>query len=341
MPDFSGRSKGPPEFEAGRRASQRGEGPFRTPRPLPWPGNKRTPRPLPWPGNKRTPRPLSQYSKPIGPSMGTLGKGATQTHTLPRGANALTKEGRAKAFQAGHALPPPSKGSPHGFPVTSPRSWENARDAVGRVKNPARRAALKALLHRTAAQYGKTAALKRSWAAANTRPGLELAVDAPPQPITGPLDLIISRDPDDGSAVVRHRRGGGEIGRIRHGDEGWIAATGGKDGEAHIRQRGALLELIGRYNRLAPSPYRRMPQAAEPLQAKPQQTELMRAYGIPAITTLAGSTPVVAAQDGPRTTTPPGLSPKGATIYKKLRSRGFPHARAHGFARRAQNKGRQ
>jgi len=283
--------------------------------------------------------------KAQGPNVGELGKAATGSHRLPKGSAALTREGRAKAYSHGHALPPPPGGGPHGFPVTSAKSWEDARKAVGRAGSPARREMLKQLLRRTAAQYGKTAALKKSWAASNVYAALEFAVAMQTFPITGPLDLIISRDPEDGSAVVRHRRGGGEIGRIRHDDDGsWRMSREGKDGEGHTRQRGALLELIGAHNHAAPSPYRRQPApAAEPAVPQvAQQTDLMRAYGIPAInanlsnTDLAAATPVTGASDGPRVTT--GLGPKGQTIYGKLRKRGFPHARAHNFARHAERK---
>lgn len=285
------------------------------------------------PGETRAP----SSGKAQGPNLGELGHAAAGSHRLPKGSDALTKEGRAKAFQHGHALPPPSKGSPHGYPVTDARSWENARKAVGRVQSPARREMLRQLLRRTAAQYGKTAALKKSWAASNTGPALEFTVPDTPHPVTGPLDLLISRDPDDGSAVVRHRLGGGEIGRIKHSDDGqWRAAREGKDLSPHTRQRGALLELIGVHNNAAPSPYRRQPApAAEPLQPRPQQTDLMKAYGIPAVT-LAASTPVTGASDGPRITK--GLGARGQTIYGKLRKRGFPHERAHSFARRAERK---
>lgn len=388
-----------------------------------------------------------KFKNPIGPGMGTLGKGATQSHTLPRGDAALTKEGRAKAYAAGHALPPPSPGSPHGFPVTSPRSWEKARAAVGRAGSPARRAQLQALLRRTAAQYGKTAALKKSWAAANDQQGIELAawehelrgrggkwvasnpgqadfpashqmhVDAlrdhlinfhggaprpkavrgtsktargkaalvaqhelmhrmlageripgnivnqgidhshgqsvsyantgpaleftvpntPALPVSGPLDLLISRDPGDGSAVVRHRRGGAEIGRIRHSDDGqWRATRDGKDLGPHTRQRGALLELIGTHNRSASSPYHR----AAPDKPEKTASSLAEVLGIPqldvaAASELANTAPVAGTSDGPRVT---GLSQGGDKIYKQLRKRGFPHARAHAFASRAQRR---
>ena len=285
-----------------------------------------------------SPAPAKPSGTPIGPSMGTLGNAAkTSGVRLPGGKAALTARGRAQAFQAGHALPPASKGGQHGFPVTDAKSWENARKAVGRVKSPARREELRQLLRRTASQYGKTKALKASWAASNTGPALEFTVPDTPHPVTGPLDLLISRDPEDGSAVVRHRLGGGEIGRIRHSDDGqWRAAREGKDLSPHTRQRGALLELIGAHNHTAPSPYRRQPApAAEPLQPRPEQTPLMKAYGIPAVN-LAASTPVTGASDGPKITK--GLGQRGQTIYKKLRGRGFPHERAHSFARRAERK---
>ena len=279
-----------------------------------------------------------QYSKPIGPNIGELGKAA-------RGSNKnLRKAGRQTAYKAGHALPPPSKGAAPGFPVTSPKSWEDARRAVGRVKSPARRAALAGLLRRTAAQYGKTKALKASWAASNTGPALEFAMELPA--ISSPYDVMIVRAEDGSGAVIRHRRGGGEIGSIRRTDAGWVASRAGRDLGPHTRQRGALLELIGTHNRDAGTPFHRPAarQPSPPLQSRPVQTPLMQRYGIPAISTLA--TPARGASDGGRVTgrEPDSddlkmLSPKGKGIYKKLRSRGFPHARAHNFARRAQNRG--
>ncbi|HEY2638971.1 MAG TPA: zinc ribbon domain-containing protein [Streptosporangiaceae bacterium] len=74
-------------------------------------------------------------------------------------------EGRRRAFAAGHALEPASKGGSPGFPITDAAHWEKAREAVGRVKDPSRRAALAKLLQKTAPEFGKTAALKKSWAA--------------------------------------------------------------------------------------------------------------------------------------------------------------------------------
>ena len=233
-------------------------------------------------GERKAPaaRPAPQYSSPIGPNMGEVGKAARgRKGNLPRGKASETASGRAAAYRAGHAIPPPRPGAPPGFPITSPKSWEKARGAIGRVKNPQRRAAVAALLRRTAAQYGKTAALKKSWVpTSNTRPGLELAMASPALAITGPYDIMITRA-DDGSAMVRHRRGGGEIGRISRGADGsWRAERGGRGLTPHTRQRGALLELIGTHNRDAGTPFHR-PSHSQPLQPPPVQTPLMRAAG--------------------------------------------------------------
>jgi len=285
--------------------------------------------------------------KEQGPNVGELGKASYGSHRLPTGSKALTKEGRQKAYSHGHAISPPPGGGPPGFPVTSPKSWDDARKAVGRAGSPARRAALRDLLRRTAAQYGKTAALKKSWAASNTRPGLELAMTMPRYPVASPYDVLIIRS-EDGDAIVRHRRGGYEIGRIKRGEDGaWVASRDGTDGQGHTRQRGALLELIGTHNRASGSPYHR-PEPARtgaPLQPPPVTTPLMAQYGITNVRALANSVPVRGAGDGPRSTEPGGdgqtgrgLSPAGQRIYGQLRKRNFPHARAHAFARRAQRR---
>lgn len=307
---------------------------------------------------------------------------------LPTGTAALTAEGRRAAFKAGHAISPPRPGAPPGYPVTDARSWEKARGAVGRAGTPARRAELKALLRRTAGEFGKTKALRASWAAANTRPGVELAQAAysrhegedvqcpschkynmddakfcdqcgarlpesafghsnppgrsvdlaaaaarPRLPVTSVTDLIISRD-GDGTAVIRHRRGGFEIGRITHrgGDGAWLAVRGGKNLQPHTHQRAALAELIGTHNRDAGTPYHRP--AAATSQQPPAQTPLMAAYGIQG-TAANLATPTVGAGDGPRAT---GLDAGGMAIYKKLKARGFPDARAQAFARRARRR---
>lgn len=311
-----------------------------------------------------------------GPMRPPSGKPAGSSH--PTGKASESAAGRRTLAKQRLALPDGS------FPVGDASHWDKAFRAVGRAKTPAKRAALRALLLRTAKQYGKTGKIKGSWLqAANSRAGIELAgqpysrhpgedVQCPnchkynmddakfcdqcghklPESafehanggpavalsnnlaITGPFDLLITRDPADGSAVVRHRRGGGEIGRIRHSDDGaWRASRDGKDGQPHTRQRGALLELIGTHNRDAGTPYHR-PAAPGP---EKQASSLADALGIPDMDLDAAqlAAPMNGADDGPRVT---GLSPGGNSIYKRLRKRGFPHARAHAFASRAQRR---
>ena len=219
-----------------------------------------------------------------------------------------------------------------------------AKLAARGARNPG---ALAAFIGRRAYGAKKFGALSHGHAHSSTGPAVELAMRYPKYPVSSPYDVLIVRG-EDGQAIIRHRRGGYEIARIRRTDEGsWVASRDGQDGTPHTRQRGALLEAIGQHNRSSGTPYHR-PQVvrAEPLQPPPVQTELMAEYGIPAIKALAN--PVVGASDGPRATeaggdgkTGRGLHPGGQKIYSKLRKRGFPHERAHAFARRAQNRGRK
>jgi hypothetical protein len=51
------------------------------------------------------------------------------------------------------------------FPVPNGAYWDKARRAVGRVKDPAKRAQVAKLLRKTAPQFGKEKALAASWAA--------------------------------------------------------------------------------------------------------------------------------------------------------------------------------
>lgn len=163
--------------------------------------------------------------------------------------------------------------------------------------------------------------------------------------VTGPSDIIVSRSPD-GAAVIRHRLGGASIGTIRRTTDGaWVSQIDGEQGTLPERthQRTALADLLGTWNKTAASPFR---PAAPALQPPPQQTPLMAQYGIPAVRALA--TPATGAGAGPRVTgmagtagdgdsDDSGLSSKGQAIYRKLKARGFPDARAMAFARRAQN----
>lgn len=188
------------------------------------------------------------------------------------------------------------------------------------------------------------AAGSASGALANQLNGVELA--APRYPVTSADDVLISRS-QTGGAAVRHRRGGTLIGEIKF-DEGWKAVYGGQPQQPHSHQRGALAELLGLWNRGTPSLAR---EAAEPLQPPPVQTELMQQYGVPAIRALA--TPANGASAGPRVTmangngSPDGdgdgdggngggLGPRGQAVYKKLKAKGWPDAKAMLFAKQAE-----
>lgn len=164
-------------------------------------------------------------------------------------------------------------------------------------------------------------------------------------PVTTPWDIVVGRG-NDGSATVRHRRGGMAIGSIKRTETGgWAAAPdGGNPLPERQHQRAALLDLLGTWNRGVTTAQR----PAVPFAQPPQQTPLMEKFGVPAIRALA--TPMTSASSGPRVTKSGssdtsggedtgGLSPKGKSIYSKLRSRGFPAERALAFAKRAQNMG--
>jgi hypothetical protein len=159
-------------------------------------------------------------------------------------------------------------------------------------------------------------------------------------PVGSASDVLVSRG-ENGRAVVRHRRGGSKIGEIFRMEDGQYTSTLGDEGkqlQPHTRQRGALHELISTWNTGAGSMYHR-PQGTA-LVPPPAQTPLMRQFGVPAVSALA--TPSNGDSDGPRVTSSgddlAGLSPKGITIYRKLRKR-MPADRALTFARRAQDFG--
>jgi hypothetical protein len=180
-----------------------------------------------------------------------------------------------------------------------------------------------------------------------TREALELAtgkLTARRYPVREAVDVRPERQPD-GSSVLRHRNGGAEIARIRKtGDGKWVATVGGKDLPPRNIQRAALMEAVGTYNGALTSAAKRQQDA--PLQPPPQQTELMAEYGIPAMRSAAFATPTAGASDGPRMTASAaapasggtdanGLGPKGQILYKKLKAKGFPEARAMAVAKNA------
>lgn len=175
-----------------------------------------------------------------------------------------------------------------------------------------------------------------------TRSALELAagtLTARRPAIHGPYDVGVRRD-----GTLYHRRGGNDIGQVRkNGDGTWTAVVAGKPLAPHVHQRAALMEAVGTYNAAVHAGTARQD---APLQPPPQQTELMAEYGIPAVRALA--TPTAGASDGPRMTTAStggsgsgtdanGLNAKGQAIYKRLKAKGFPDARALAFAKNSQN----
>jgi hypothetical protein len=175
----------------------------------------------------------------------------------------------------------------------------------------------------------------------------QLDMATPRYPVASPNDVLVSRTPQ-GTASIRHRRGGTEIGEIRQGEQGWQAVYEGRELSPHTHQRGALAELLGTWNKGTGSLAR--PAAAEgsALQPPPVQTPLMERFGIPAVHTFAF--PNAGSSDGPRVTksgsddddddTPEGLGPKGKSVHKKLRAKGWPPDKAHAFAKRADNMGK-
>lgn len=167
--------------------------------------------------------------------------------------------------------------------------------------------------------------------------------------ITSPSDILVSRGAA-GTAVVRHRRGGLDIGEIRRDGEKWVGVMDGQNLTPHTQQRAALLELLGAHNRSSVTPFR----PAMPLQAPPAQSPLLQQLGVSNIRAFA--TPATGYASGPRVTLAngggmsdgadadgddgmSGLTPKGVAIYKKLVARGFPKPRALQFAKRAQSFG--
>jgi hypothetical protein len=150
-------------------------------------------------------------------------------------------------------------------------------------------------------------------------------------PIREMNDIVISRNAD-GSAVVRHRQGGNEVGLMKPNEDGtYTPVVNGKGLSPHRQQRAALLEMFGTYNRDA---------AANPLQPAPVQTPLMQTFGVPAIRLASDSSDDTDNDDSASSDTSSdsnGLTPRGQGIYKKLVSKGVKPAVAMAMAKRAQN----
>jgi hypothetical protein len=209
-----------------------------------------------------------------------------------------------------------------------------------------RQAAIAALAARGAGNPEHLAA----YIASRTRGSGSVELASTRYPVTSPNDVLIGRSAT-GGASVRHRRGGATIGEIRN-EDGWRAVYGGKVSQRpHTHQRGALAELLGLWNKGTATLQHEGESQSTPLQPPPEQTPLMAQYEIPAIRALA--TPARTASDGPRVTmangsdndadddssSGNGLTPKGKSIFAKLKAKGWDDAKAMSFAKRAQSFG--
>ena len=147
-------------------------------------------------------------------------------------------------------------------------------------------------------------------------------------PVRQDTDIMVSRAAD-GTAVVRHRRGGNEVGQMKRTEDGWTPVVNGKALTPHRHQRAALIEMFGTYNREA---------AAEPFVPAPVQTPLMRQYDIPAVRLANDDGDNDDAASSDTSSSSGGLTPRGQGIYKKLVAKGVKPAVAMAMAKRAQNK---
>lgn len=181
--------------------------------------------------------------------------------------------------------------------------------------------------------------------------GQAIGLASPRYPVTTATDVLV-RQRNGGGAEIRHRRGGALIGEIVN-DGAWKMLYGGKPGKGHPSSRAALAELVSTWNTGTAT----MDRPA--LQQPPVQTQLMQQYGVPAINALA--TPVTSSSSGARVTMAngggsdssdddtddnssgggSGLSPRGQAVYKKLKAKGWPDAKAMTFAKMAdKNQGK-
>lgn len=156
-------------------------------------------------------------------------------------------------------------------------------------------------------------------------------------PVRTPGDLLVSRQPD-GSAIVRHRQGASEIGKLRPmGDGTWQSVVDEHDLTPGRSQRAALAEMIGVYNSTTVTPDR----AAQPLVPAPVQTPLMERFGVEPIRLASDPDDDGDNDDSASGDTDDdyagGLSPRGQGIFKKLRAKGMSPKVARAMAMRAQN----
>jgi hypothetical protein len=153
----------------------------------------------------------------------------------------------------------------------------------------------------------------------------------PRVPVRDQNDLLVSRG-QGGTAVIRHRVGAEYIGEVGRGDDGaYLSLIDGTQLSPHNHQGAALQELIGAWNRTALDPTR----PAAPLKAqapRPDPLARLAASGIQAFATADDGDD----DSGGGGTDSSGLSPRGQSIFKKLKAMGMSDAQAMAMAKRAQ-----
>ena len=123
-------------------------------------------------------------------------------------------------------------GAAPGFPVTDPEHWDKARQAVGRIQDPKRRAALAALLRKTAPRFGRTGELKKSWAApggSSHANNYARTVDMSQDALASVLALRGAPDPQALAAWLARRRGGARSRSLANPDLGIYLSETTKD----------------------------------------------------------------------------------------------------------------
>lgn len=258
-----------------------------------------------------------------------------ESHTCPRCGHVFYETG---GYSSQDAMPPQGKGTASGTNL-------QAMDA--NLRTPAN-AATRDGFNPASAGLNVRGAPSGSYASHAHSNGAGRGIELARRQVTSASDIVVSRG-EGGQAIIRHRRGGDEIGtiaRLASGQWGGQIA-GGTELTPHTHQRGALQELIGTWNKGQVSPFR----PAMPIQQAPVTPPLMAQLGV---SNVRLATPATGAQSGPRVTGfasdgdgdsdsgsdggsgPAGLTPKGVTIYKKLIAKGLPPARALAFARNSE-----
>lgn len=219
-------------------------------------------------------------------------------------------------------------------PIPNLDYLRRAIKSIGRV-DPAKRAAVKALIIKRARQLGATNAkgVKGTWAfqGSNTTEAITLSMPAKLPMVRGAADISVTRT-GPGALSVTHRSTGMKVGALASnadGKTGWVAThASGKKLPAAPSVSSGLAGLIAYHNRMASG----KPPSLVAATAEPQKAVDL-------------AVPVASASDGPRVTTmgagkkPAGvpaakLSPEVASIFAKLMKKGMSPKAALAFAKR-------